>query len=122
MTKGVLTLDKDATVWQAAKAMTELKIGSLLVTEKDWVVGIITERDILSKVVADKMDPTTVKVSEVMSSSPVSVEADQQVSEALKTMAENGVKHLVVRDEGEAVGMFSLANLVDLERYTLMIG
>ncbi len=54
-----------------------------------------------------------------MSSALVSIEADRLVSEALRVMGEKGIKHLVVTDEGEVVGMFSLANLVDLERYTL---
>jgi CBS domain-containing protein len=121
MTRGVLTIERDATVLEAAKSMTELKIGSLIVTEEDRPVGIITERDILSKVVADERHPMTLKVSEVMSSPLITVKADQQVTEGLRTMAEKGIKHLIVMDEGELVGMFSLANLVDLERYTLMV-
>lgn len=121
MTKGVLTIERDATVLEAAKSMTELNIGSLLVTEEDSPVGIITERDILSKVVADELQPKTLQVSEVMSASIISIEGDQKVSEALRIMGENGIKHLVVTDEGEVVGMFSLANLVDLEKYTLRV-
>lgn len=121
MTKGVLTIEREATVLQAAKSMTELNIGSLLVTEKGDPVGIVTERDILSKVVANERQPKTLHVPEIMSSSIIKIEADQTVSEALKIMGEKGIKHLVVMDEGEVVGMFSLANLIDLEKYTLKV-
>ncbi|NIO36817.1 CBS domain-containing protein [Candidatus Bathyarchaeota archaeon] len=119
MTKGVLSIEKDKTVLDAAKLMAELNIGSLLVTEKDKAIGIITERDILSKVTAKELNPEALSVTEIMSSPILRVEADKTVSEALTVMGERGIKHLVVVDEGEVVGMFSLHNLIDLERYRL---
>lgn len=121
MTKGVLTIEKDKTVLDAAKLMSELNIGSLLVTEKDVPVGIVTERDILSKVVAEELRPESLRVSKVMSFPLIRVEANKTVTEALTIMGEKGIKHLVVMDKGEIVGMFSIANVTDLEIYTLGI-
>lgn len=119
MTRGVLTIKKDKTVLDAAKLMTELNIGSFLVTEKDTPIGIITERDMLSKVMAKDTNPKDLRVGEIMSSPVISIEADKTVCEALTVMGEEGIKHLVVTDKEEVVGMFSLANLVDLEKYRL---
>lgn len=119
MTRGVLTVGSSDTVIEASKTMAELDIGSLVVMDEKEPVGIITERDILAKVVAAEKSPKKLQVSEVMSSPIISVDADMTISEALSVMGEKGIKHLVVKDEGEVVGMFSLANVVDLEKYRL---
>jgi CBS domain-containing protein len=121
MTKGVLTVDENDTVLEAARLMAELDIGSLIVVRDGVPVGILTERDILSKVVAEERSAKSLKISEVMSSPVISVQADRTVSEALTLMGQKGIKHLVVKDGSDVVGMFSLANVVDLEKYRLGI-
>jgi len=121
MTNRVLTLDKDKTVLDAVKLMDDVKIGSLVVIETDKPVGIITERDVLSKVVAKELQPASLHISEIMSSPIISIEANKTVSEAIEIMGKKGIKHLVVRDRGKVVGMFSLTNITDLGRYRLGI-
>lgn len=120
MTKGVLTIDKNKLVLDAAKIMSKLDVGSLLVTDKAYPVGIITENDIVTKVVAKKLRSKLIKVGEVMSSF-VSVNVKQSVSDALMIMGEKNTKYLVVMDKKEAVGMFSLVNIVNLESYRLNV-
>jgi len=92
MTKGVLTIEKDKTILYAAKLMSELNIGSLLVTEKDVPMGIITERDILSKVVAKELRPESIRVSKVMSAPLVTVEAKMaKLTRALNVIVSNSM-------------------------------
>jgi signal-transduction protein with cAMP-binding, CBS, and nucleotidyltransferase domain len=121
MTKGLLTIDKDKMVFDAAKIMSKLDIGSLLVTDNDTPVGLLTEGDIISKVVAKGLRSESVKIFEVMSSPFASIDVNQSVATALMVMGEKGTNHLVVMDKEEAVGMFSLVNIVNLESYRLDI-
>jgi len=122
MTKGVLAFDKDKTVLEAAKSMSKLNVGSFLVIDKKKnPVGIITERDILSKVIASELDPKNVRICDVMSAPITSVDADETISNALLTMGMKGIKHLVVQEKGEVVGMFSLSSLIDIEKRALDI-
>jgi malate dehydrogenase (oxaloacetate-decarboxylating) len=120
MTRGALTFDKDMSVLEAAKSMAELNVGSFLVVDKDNnPQGIITERDILSKVIARELDPQKVRIGDVMSTPILSIDANETVSKALLKMGTKGIKHLIVKEKGEVVGMFSLSSLLDIERRML---
>ena len=111
MTSTVLTINSEASMKEAAKIMGERHIGSLVVTEKDTPVGIVTERDLLSKVVALAMDPSTVKVNEVMSTRLITVNPTNTIKEAAQTMmAHKG--RLIVLKEGRASGIITASDLI----------
>jgi len=97
----------EMSVQQAARSMRSAKVGSLIILEEGRPVGILTERDILMKVVAEGKPPSELKVSEVMSSPIITAGPDDKVSEAAKRMAQMRVRRLPVVDDGELVGMLT---------------
>ncbi len=97
----------------AALRMTEQHIGSLLVTDPSGaVVGILSERDLMTKVVAQKLDPETTRVGDVMSSKLVSCGRDTTLSEAQHIMAQREIRHLPVIENGEPIGMISSRDIL----------
>ena len=109
--KKPLSLDENDTVVNAAKKMTEEGIGALLVTRKGEPVGIVTERDILNKVVAAEKDPRRMKLSEVMSSPIRTVDYSAKVSDAISTMIRYGIRRLGVVKDGRIIGLISQRSL-----------
>ena len=114
MEKPVLTIDKDSTVQTAAEMMGKNRVGSLLITKGKENTGIITERDIMSKVIAEKRDLKDVKVKEIMSKPLVTVDKDAEGEEVIKLMAEKRVRRVLVTDEGTIVGIFSTSDITKL--------
>jgi len=108
----VMSIGRQATVLDAAVLMNDFKIGALVVIERAKVVGIITERDILSRVVAGRRDPVEVMVDEVMTRDIVVCGPDSEVDEASLLMKERRVRHLPVIDaEGGMVGLISIGDV-----------
>src|SRR5207245_3404572 len=89
----------------AAQSMEKNGIGEAIVTKNEKPVGIVTERDILYKVVAGGMDPRKAKVSEIMSSPIQTVEYDSKAGEALAKMTRLEIRRLAVMHEGKIVGV-----------------
>ncbi|MCK4952970.1 CBS domain-containing protein, partial [Candidatus Bathyarchaeota archaeon] len=111
MERQVLRIDEDSTVQRAAEVMGEKHVGSLLVTRGYEDVGIITERDVLSRVIAKKRSLDEVKVKEVMSHPVITVEKDSNGETVLKTMYEQRVRRVFVTEEGKIVGIFSTSDI-----------
>ncbi|HVL90078.1 MAG TPA: CBS domain-containing protein [Actinomycetota bacterium] len=112
MRTDVLEVEMAATLQEAAQAMRERKISSLAVTEKDRLVGIMTERDIVTAV-ADGADSEVAHVRDYMTNSPVSAGAGTSVEEASQIMLEHGFRHLpVVDDDQRLIGIVSLRDLM----------
>lgn len=120
----------DTTVLKAAARMNELRIGSLMVmvpvlvdsdtrTQIADLVGIVTERDILTQVVAANRDPATTTVGEIMTKQVLTCTPDTTIDEARRVMREHRVRHLPVIDEAELVGMLSIGDLNIAETATL---
>lgn len=108
----LLTIDAQATLRRAAKVMTDRGVGCAVVIEKEKVAGIVTERDILRAVAADKiMDDA--KVDEVMTREVVSGSPGWDLVKAVKTMTEGGFRHLLVMEMDDPVGIVSLRDLMD---------
>ena len=99
------------TVREAAKRMTERHIGALLMGENERLLGIFTERDILTRVVSKGLDPQTTRVEEVMTKNPDTVEPDEQALTALARMQQKGYRHLPVADGDRVVGIVSIRDL-----------
>ena len=96
--------------------MGNKRVGSLLVIRRKGDVGIITERDIMSKVIAKKFDLDEVKVKVVMSKPLIAVDKDTYGEEVIKVMAEKGVRRVLVMDEDKIVGVFSTSDVTKLAR------
>ncbi|MCD6409886.1 MAG: CBS domain-containing protein [Candidatus Verstraetearchaeota archaeon] len=107
MTKDVLIVDPEATVFEAAKKMVEKDIGSLVVRGEKGELGIITERDILRRVVAEEKDPRKVKVREIMSSPVITCTPETTIDEAAALMAMGRVRRLPVVDNDKVVGIIT---------------
>jgi CBS domain-containing protein len=100
------------TVLDAAKRLSELDVGAMPICgEDDRLKGMITDRDIVVKCVADGADPSTVQADSFAEGKPVTIGADDSVEEALRTMTEHGVRRLPVIDGHELVGMLSQADI-----------
>jgi CBS domain-containing protein len=106
MDKSLSTINAEASVFEASKMMTEDKRGYLIVLERDQVSGIVTEKDLVRKVMAKGADPVKVKISEVMSTPLLIVDPDETIENAVKTMAENKVRRLPVMRTGILYGIF----------------
>jgi malate dehydrogenase (oxaloacetate-decarboxylating) len=113
MRRNVYYVDFNATVYEASKIMKAHDVGSVIVKLNDQPVGIVTERDILLKVIGEGKDPKKVKVGEIMSSPLITVKADDTIEEALKKMSIYGFRRLpVVGKNGKIVGMFAQRFLI----------
>jgi CBS domain-containing protein len=127
MTSGAECAGVDDTLVDAARKMRDLDVGALPICGEDnRLKGVITDRDIVIRCVADGRDPSTVKVAELAEGKPVTIGADDSAEEALKTMQEHGVRRLPVIDGHDLVGMLSQAdiavNLRDAETGSLVEG
>lgn len=114
MNKNVQTIEPSRTVRQAAQKMTEYGIGSLVVVKDKKLAGIITERDILVKVVA-KGRYVSEKVATVMTKNVIYVDPDIDVEEAIKIMTENRIKKLPVVSGAVLLGIVSVIDLLKAE-------
>jgi CBS domain-containing protein len=108
--KHVLSCGSSASCWEAACAMTRANCGSILVMEPpDRLLGILTERDLMTRLVARALDPKTTPASEVMTAHPVCVAPETRVSDAVLIMLERGFRHLpIVAPDKKILGVFSV--------------
>jgi CBS domain-containing protein len=111
MTAGVRTVSPSQSLAEAAEVMKGEDIGSVPVVEEGRVAGILTDRDIVIRAVAERRDPQTVKVDEIASRELVTVEPEQDLDEALALMARHQVRRLPVVEEGRLVGMLAQADV-----------
>ena len=105
------TLAPQTTVREAAKLMTERKIGAIMVVESGRLVGIFSERDVLGRVVARGLDPDKTSLRETMTPNPLTVGPEDSPSAALEMMAQRGFRHLPVVEGERIVGMVSIRDL-----------
>jgi len=114
MTQPVLRIDEDSTIQKAMGIMSKERVGALLVTREGKDVGIVTEKDIISKIVARKDDWEEAGVKDFMSIPIVTADKDMDVEDAVKIMVENGVRRVLVTDKREIVGIFSTGDVTKL--------
>ena len=111
MTADPSSIGASASVVEAARIMREEHIGSLLVTDDEKLVGMITDRDITTRVVAEAADPNRMSVGDVYSRDLISVESDKDLEEALQLMARHQVRRLPVVENGGLVGIVAQADI-----------
>jgi len=117
-----VTVDESASVSSAAELMSDRDLGSLIVTSKGLPVGIVTERDMLRKVIADARDPGSTKVGDIMSSPGVSIEHDRTLNQAIDLMNRRRVRRILVTENGKVVGIFTQRDVLGLNRLCLYCG
>jgi CBS domain-containing protein len=112
MTSKLCSIDTDKTVTYAAKMMRDEDVGLAPIVEGDRLVGVLTDRDIAVRVVAESRDPEQVKVTEVASRDLVTLDPQQDLDEALRLMARHQVRRLpVVEEDGRLVGVVAQADV-----------
>jgi len=117
MNKDVKTCRPDSTVKEAAVEMNKYNIGSLVVVSgTGQVVGIMTERDILTDVVAQGKNASDVKVEDIMSTHIITVSPDKSLEDAADIMTRNHIKKLPVVDHGKLVGIITATDLIAVEK------
>ncbi|MEU3369112.1 CBS domain-containing protein [Streptomyces sp. NPDC006660] len=113
MTAGVTAVRPDASLVEAAQLMRAQDIGDVLVIDAGRVVGVLTDRDITVRAVAEGADPLTVSAHSVCTRSPVCVSPDDDVATALSLMRRHAVRRLPVVARGRPLGMVSLGDVAD---------
>jgi CBS domain-containing protein len=114
--KHVVRVGPEASVYEAACVMTRANCGSVLVMEPpDAILGILTERDLMTRVLARALDPALTAVREVMTPKPVCVKPELPVSEAVLIMLERGFRHLPVVSGTRVLGVFSARDALPRE-------
>lgn len=111
----VATVDHEATVRDAALLMNTHRIGSVVVTHGERVVGIFTERDILQRVVAKDRDPASTKVHEVMSTPMAVCHRETPLVDCRALMTNKRIRHLPVVEDGRLMGIISSGDLLAFE-------
>jgi CBS domain-containing protein len=111
MVENVVTVDADATVKEAVEIMNKHEIGCLVVMKWNKPVGILTERDMLRRILAKSKNPEKTKVSEIMTTPVITIEPSTDLEEAARLMFEKNVKKLPVISERKLVGLVTLTDL-----------
>ena len=115
MTRGVICIDVNETVQDAAEIMEKNDISSLLVTDKGDGVGVITERDIIVKVVAKSKEPSKIVVQDVMTSPLITMAPDAPIEEAARTMRDNDIRRIFISSNDKITGILSEFDIVCIE-------
>jgi len=110
--RDLIRIDEEKSVFDAAKMIVENNRGSVVVTRGGDSVGILTERDVMRKVVSKSLDPKSIRVKEVMTSPPVTIDKDRPLREALDVMNKKKVRRMLVTENGKIVGIFTLRDIV----------
>jgi CBS domain-containing protein len=116
MASTVFRVDGDTTLRDAARIMAARDLGSLLVTRNHEPAGIITEADLVRRVLARDLNPDTHTVEEVMSAPLITVEAGTGILEARDRMDQERVRHLLVTENGDITGIISVRDLIHKPR------
>lgn len=111
MNTDVKTISQDSSIKEAAQLMSEFSIGSLIVVENERVVGIVTERDIMKKVVAEARDSEQTMVKEIMTRDVIMIEPDTDIQDAADIMMDKGIKKLPVVEGNALVGIVTATDL-----------
>ncbi len=121
MVKEVITVDENSSVKDAADIMNRFEIGCLIVTKEGKAVGIITERDLLRRVVGQSKSPKRTKVVTVMTKPLIVVEPDMDLEEAAKLMFKLKIKKLPVVESGRLMGLVTLTDLARFQPQMIRI-
>jgi len=121
MVEDVITVDSDAPVMEAVGLMNKHEIGCLIVTRKGKAIGIVTERDLLKRVLAKSRDPKKIKVRQIMSKPLIVGEPDMDVEDAARFMFRRKIKKLPVMEGRSLLGLVTLTDLARFQPQMIKI-
>lgn len=114
MRTDVVTADPDTPVNQVATAMRDERVGSVVVIDERAPVGVVTDRDISTRIAADSLDPGQMTAGDMMTESPTTVEVDSGVFDLCETMARAEIRRMPVVEDGHLAGIVTLDDLTVL--------
>ena len=109
MTKGVLTVDEEKTIFEAAELMSQKEVGDVVVLKGEIPRGIVTERDFVRRVVAKKTS-LDAKISDVMSKPLITISPEASLKEAARKMVSRGIRRLPVVEQHKLVGIIVVSD------------
>jgi CBS domain-containing protein len=112
MAKNVKTVRTDDSVHDAVVKMNKFDVGSVIVTNNNRAVGIITSKNILNRIVESRLDASTVRAKDIMSSPLITIEPDAPIEDAAKLMAQKRIKKVAVMDKDKIIGIVSTSDIV----------
>ncbi len=120
MRRDVVSTHADTSVAEAAEVMQDRGVGSLLIKNGKNAIGILTETDIVQKVVAEGLNPVVTRVKDVMSTPLITIEAKQSVVDADELMERHHIRHLLVEEKGKICGVVSVRDILFPLQYLLV--
>jgi len=112
MSSPVTTIDGEVSVRDSSQTMIDKQIGSIIVTEHDQPRGIVTERDLVERVVAPCSDPNQTKIKEIMSTPLITISKETGILDAMRKMRKKDISRLVVMDDGTLIGLISEKDVI----------
>lgn len=109
----LVSLPPTATIWETAELMSQHSVGAMLVMEGERLVGIFTERDLLNRVVAKKLEARTVRLAEVMSKNVVTIDINATLETCYEKMQTSKSRHVPIVDGSKVVGMVTMRNILE---------
>lgn len=113
----VLSITPETSVHQAAILMTTHHIGALPVLQETQLIGIVTERDLVSRVVVPQLDPVHTPVTQVMTENPQTITSDKTPCDALNLMYDHGFRHLPVMEGDQLIAVLSMRDIPTKYRF-----
>ena len=113
MTADPRCCDSGATVTEVAKEMRDADVGAILITESDVLSGIVTDRDIVVRAVAEGRDPDETRAGDVCTSDPQTLSPDDDLGDAVRRVKSENIRRLPVVEDGKPVGILSLGDLAE---------
>jgi signal-transduction protein with cAMP-binding, CBS, and nucleotidyltransferase domain len=115
MTKNLVSVSPKTTVFEVAKLMKREHVGSVIVEENKKLIGILSEQDLVYKIVAQSKDPKKTLVKEIMVDDVISINPENDITEAMLKMSKLNVRRLPVVEEGKIVGMLTMKDILKVE-------
>ncbi|UCE95281.1 MAG: CBS domain-containing protein [Candidatus Bathyarchaeota archaeon] len=112
MSKPVITIEKGRSVREAAELMSEKKVGSIVVIHENKPVGIVTERDIVERIVAEDLSASDMRMNDIMSKSLVTAKGDMSIIEAIRLMQRKKIRRLMVIENKKLKGIVTQRDLL----------
>lgn len=115
MVSKVVTITKDSTIKEAVRLMNKHEIGCVVVTENKKAIGILTERDLMKRVLAKAQDPGKTRVEEVMSTPLISVEPDAEIGDVSRIMFQRNIKKMPIVRKDKLLGLVTLTDILRIQ-------
>lgn len=115
MTVKPISVDKNTTLLECAKVMDENHVGSVVVKDNNVSIGIITEQDIIRKVVAKGINPLYERVKDYMERNLITISPDKDIYDALVLMRDNNIRHLPVLDKKKMIGLLTIKDILKIQ-------